>query len=203
MLSGRSAAMWRQKWKPHAISAALVGLTFVGSLTSALPPRIEVSQVDPAVLEVHSTGPFQLIPHFAILQPENTYSIYYKDRHNHVSSIEFSADDGRIIRSVSALPSASSGRNQVMEVVDYLPNGSINNATMIDLAYSDDNSKVNVYTITTSTRKIFATTFQNGSGLDDAFVVLQPGGRSFTLKDMQRWDGLDIPLVQGPRNVYA
>ncbi|RKP04614.1 hypothetical protein THASP1DRAFT_33598 [Thamnocephalis sphaerospora] len=188
------------------VAATFAGLAFANSFVGAFPAqrasRVAASPEDLAALEVHSNGHFTLQPYFALLRPEGTHVAYNRNHLGRVMSIDiFTAE--RTIRQV-LLSSVNSERIYYIEMRDFSQSGElIGTATIVELHYDESNEKVVSYGIKTSRGRIFATVRQNDDGASDMDVTLQPGHRSFTLKNVQPWDGTDILLISNAGAIAA
>ncbi|RKP08049.1 hypothetical protein THASP1DRAFT_30133 [Thamnocephalis sphaerospora] len=175
-------------------SVAVAGL-FVNALT---PSDDAISPENLQALEDYEDGRFQMNPHFTIVQPEGTQSYIHRDRRGRIFSIEFFAADREIVREVAFEPRSDVGKYNCIEIMDFSQGREIpGTMALFRFDYDENNEKVIAYSVKTSKGWAFFSAQQNSNGANDMDVILQSTHKSFTLRNVQLWDGSGVSLALG------
>ncbi|RKP10213.1 hypothetical protein THASP1DRAFT_28012 [Thamnocephalis sphaerospora] len=165
------------------------------------PPLRPVATADDmALLKEYCGSHIQLTPFFAVTQPEGTHVIQEKDARYSLDKVEFSLENDEVTRELLVLRDNTQKITHV-EVMN-IANGDIVSGASSGIQVHYDARKENIvsYKMQTPAGQIYVDLRPNGNGNNSAVITLVPGFNSFTLPNVQPWDGVDLPFVFGPTN---
>ncbi|RKP05489.1 hypothetical protein THASP1DRAFT_32674 [Thamnocephalis sphaerospora] len=174
-------------------TVALASLALVGSLASAasVPSQGRVATAeDLAALKQHLGDYFQLQPRPALAKPKDSTPIYQREKSGNFFAVELYTPGGYLQRELTVMTTTKLGGIRHVEIADYNEGSrsdKLNNS--LDVEYDESEKQAVSYKLKTQKGTMSATVQKNADNTNDLNVTLQPGGKTFTLKNVPLWDG--------------